>query len=100
MTKRYHWTDGSGRINLVLTDDDLDCVRVCGDQETDLWRLESMPHIAEQVATWDKDQVRSMLAEYSAWDHFELMNDPRNITRVVWLAVSDVRDYLENWSEE
>lgn len=93
-TKRY-WYDGSGRIELVLTDTEARRGYHSGDCGASVRALMTEPHIAEQVVRWGRTALRVTLSKYGAWDAAELADHANNCLRMVWIACADVVDNPE-----
>ena len=50
--------------------------------------------IDDQLNAISPDDIRAELAEYGAWDEFELADDQANRERLVWCAAGHARDNL------
>jgi hypothetical protein len=92
----YHWTCGSGRVNLEFTGID-DCLACLGPGSVDnqVKDLSTVPEIAKQLAEIDPCDLRDCLKEYGTWDREELADHEQNLQRVLWIAACDVADFPE-----
>lgn len=73
-----------------------ECIDECSapgpaDETVAAWRKDE--RVAAVLARLDPRQVRSHLKGYGAWDEEELADDDQNLTRVLWLACGDFREF-------
>lgn len=94
MTSRikYHWTTGSGRLDLQLTQSDVDSGSHPGPCDSDVDYLTDLPRIRKQTDAWDPADLARELGEYGAWDDAELSDHSANVRRMVWIACNDCSD--------
>lgn len=86
------WTESLGRIELRIP---LDLARTCchpGDCEADVLAAREHWLIIEQLARLVPSTVAESLKEYGAWSDEELADHNQNLTRLLWLACSDVAE--------
>lgn len=99
--KTYTHVDGdSGRITLVLTQDDVDSVPSSGSADDAIAALRKIPRIKNQLLAADMNQVRAHLETYGAWDRVELMEYDDNLSRWLWLAICDIRENPDDYYSE
>ena len=79
-------------ITLAISRVLLDTVPARGPVDAEISELARNPRIARQIAEWDKDNVRSSLKEYGAWDAKELSDDNDNALRLLWILVTDAKE--------
>ena len=85
--KVYNWCDGSGRLNIVLTQAQIDSVCHSGANDAAVAELEK--------PILNPAHVHDALREYGAWDSAELADDAENLARVLWVACWDCFDNPE-----
>lgn len=88
----YIWTTGSGRIEIPLTQDQIDSV--CHPGPNDL-AVAALPK-----PNLDPELLRSELREYGTWDDDELRFHESNVERILWIACWDVFERPEDYIEE
>lgn len=86
------WSSSSGRIELELTQDDIETGYHQGQCDDDIAYLRQQPHISKQLDAIDPDLLRRELAEWGAWDDEELADHDDNLSRILWLACGDLFD--------
>lgn len=86
------WCDGSGRINLTLTEDQVRHGYHSGDCDLDIAILKGVPAIQTQLDAIDASILVTVLKEYGAWSKSELQDHEQNLTRILWLACGDIVD--------
>ena len=90
--KNYFWYDGSGRVEIKITQAQIDNVCHTGANDAAV-AAESKPDINPAL-------LKSILREYGAWDDAELSDHAANLGRVFWLACWDCFEdpeiYLES----
>lgn len=86
------FTTSSGRIELQLTQDDVDMGYHSGSCDESIAELRRAPHIAAQLNDIDAETLRQELKEYGAWDADELADHDANQSRILWLACGDLFD--------
>lgn len=86
------FTTSSGRIELQLTQDDVDTGYHQGACDSDIADLRRVPRIAAQLDAIDPALLRSELKEYGAWDADDLADHDANQSRILWLACGDLFD--------
>lgn len=89
MVKNYSWFDGSGYLQIKLTQSQIDAVCRSGANDAAV-AAESKPDL-------DADVLRQVLAEYGAWDADQLSDHAANLDRVFWLACWDCFDNPEDY---
>ena len=86
------WTESLGRIELRIP---LELARTCchpGDCEADVLAAREHWLIVDQLARLVPATVAEALKEYGAWSDEELADHDQNLTRLLWLACSDVAE--------
>jgi hypothetical protein len=86
------WTESLGRIELRIP---LELARSCchpGDCEADVLAAREHWLIVDQLARLVPSTVAEALKEYGAWSDEELADHDQNLTRLLWLACSDVAE--------
>lgn len=63
-----------------------------GSCDAEVLELSQDPSIKRQIAKIDPIQLAKELAEYGAWDAFELANHEQNIQRILWIAAGNIMD--------
>jgi hypothetical protein len=86
------FTTSSGRIELQLTQDDVEMGYHSGSCDSDIADLRRVPRIAAQLNDIDAETLRQELKEYGAWDADELADHDANQSRILWLACGDLFD--------
>jgi len=88
------WSNGSGRIELVLLPEDAEIGYHSGMCDDDIAYLRTLPYIAEQLAELDKHTVADEVAQWSDWD---VSDHDENLNRLLWIACGDVveMDFME-----
>jgi hypothetical protein len=89
--KTYIWFDGSGRIEIPFTQEQIDSICHSGSNDAAV-ASESKPAI-------DPALLKSVLSEYGAWDDIELSNHADNLERVFWIAAWDCFENSELFAE-
>ena len=95
--KIFHWTDGSGRLNLAMSEEQAQRGFHRGSCDDDVAALLNEPNIRDQVAKWDRNDLSAVLQEHGAWDAVELADHEQNRARMVWVACADVVDAPERY---
>lgn len=83
------------RFELTLSADDARTGSHSGACDDDIARLRKLPYISRQLADLGVESVKNELREYGAWDDDELADHDQNLSRVLWLACSNIRDELK-----
>jgi hypothetical protein len=91
MMKNYFWCDGSGQVEIKITQAQIDNVCHAGANDAAV-AAESKPDINPAL-------LKSILREYGAWDDAELSNHAANLDRVFWLACWDCFEDPETYVE-
>jgi len=92
----YIWTDGSGYIELALTDEDIKSVPRSGPADESIARMMSHDEdICARLNALNPEKVRAILKDYGAWSAAELSDHPANLTRILWLAIGDIQEEPE-----
>jgi len=86
------WSTGSGRIELNITRKQAAIGYHSGQCYSDVVYLRHVPAIRRQLKKLDPAIVAKELEEHAAWSHEELKNHDENLTRLLWIACSDIRD--------
>lgn len=81
MVTNYFWFDGSGRIEIELTQAQINSVCCSGANDAAV--------AAEIKPAIDAELLRNALKEYGAWDENELADHSANLDRVFWIACWD-----------
>lgn len=92
MVKNYFWFDGSGRVEIKLTQAQIDSVCHSGANDAAV--------AAEAKPVIDAEILRSALKEYGAWDESELADHSANLDRVFWIACWDCFDDPELYAAD
>ena len=90
------FTTTSGRIELQLTQDDVDKGYHQGACDNDIAELRRAPRIAAQLDAIDPALLRSELKEWGVWDAEQLADHDENQSRILWLACGDLFDNPSN----
>jgi hypothetical protein len=86
------WTESLGRIELRIP---LELAQTCchpGDCEADVVAARQHWLIVDQLVKLEPKRVADCLREYGAWSDEELADHDMNLTRLLWLACSDVAE--------
>lgn len=83
------WTSGCGRIEILLTEDQVDSV--CHPGPNDL-AVQALPK-----PDLDPAKVRDVLLEYGAWDEEELRDDEASLQRILWIACWDCHENPDDY---
>jgi hypothetical protein len=86
------WSESLGRIELRIP---LELAETCfhpGDCEADVLAAREHWLVEEQLRRLAPDAVRESLKEYGAWSAEELADHDMNLTRLLWVACSDVAE--------
>lgn len=87
----HEWCDGSGRLNLTLSEAEVSKGYHTGRCDDDIAELAAMPHIREQLDALGPQYIREALREWGYED--EELDDPAvNRERLLWLACGDLFD--------
>ena len=72
-----------------------------GQCDNDIAELKQVPKIKKQLAVIDAIQLKNELKEYGAWDDEDLKDHEENLTRILWLACSNIVEemYFENLND-
>ena len=90
------FSTSSGRIELSMTLAQARSVSHPGECSSDVKALMAVPSVLRQLNKLDAGLVRSELAEWGAWEDYELQDHSANLMRLVWLAGCDIAEnYLE-----
>jgi hypothetical protein len=92
-----HFTDY--RATLRLTQDDIASVPQSGPADDAIAALRRDPRIESQLQAANMADVRLHLRGYGAWDEAELADDEASRDRWLWLAICDVREEPEFYSD-
>lgn len=84
------YTSGNGRIELQLTKKQAQTGSHSGKCDNDIAYLRQLPTIKRQLNKLDADILKNELDEYGCWDAKELSNHDENLTRILWIACSDI----------
>ena len=90
--KTYFWSDGSGRLEIPLTQAQIDSVCHPGPNDAAVAAIEK-PQL-------NPETVRTALREYGAWNSEELADHAANMERIFWVACWDCFDNPEFFIEE
>lgn len=93
------WSSGSGRIELQLTQEHVDCGYHTGQCDEDIAFLRREPEIKAQLEKLDPELIRSELRECGAWDDDDLADHEANLDRLLWLACGDMHDEPERFED-
>lgn len=96
MSELLYWCDGSGRLQLELTQAQAECGSHSGDCESDCRALLALPEIACQVQAWADSDLIAHLGGFGAWEDSELQDSGWNILRTLWLACGDILEDVRN----
>lgn len=97
----YQWRDGSGYgLELRLREQDVDSVPQSGAADESIAYLMRDSAIKGQLDSFAVADVIAHLKEYGAWDTSELQDHDENLSRVLWLAICDVRENPEDYALE
>jgi len=97
----YQWRDGSGYgLELRLREQDVESVPQSGAADESISWLMRDPHIKGQMDSFAVRPVAEHLSEYGAWDAIDLADHDVNLSRVLWLAICDVREMPEDYAIE
>jgi hypothetical protein len=86
------YTSGCGRIELQITKAQAAQGAHPGPCDTDIAELRKVPAIRRQLAKLNRDVVARELQEYGAWSTNELADHDENLSRLLWVACSDIRE--------
>jgi hypothetical protein len=92
----HWWGSSSGRIELHLTMDQARFGGHTGHCDADIAELRRDPSIIEQLSAIEPATLRAELREYGAWSDAELANHDANLSRLLWIACSDIREESPN----
>lgn len=95
-----HQDPGTGRLMLVLTQDDIDSVPSSGPADEAIAALRRDPRIEAQLQAGNMNHITAHLGEYGAWDRVELMDFDENLNRWLWLAICDIRESPNDYYSE
>lgn len=98
--KTYTHYDGSGRLTLALTQDDVDSVPRSGPADAAIAALRQNPRIESQLQAADSRLISEHLEGYGAWDRAELADDEASRNRWLWLAIGDIQEMPEDYADE
>ena len=87
-----YWSSSCGRITLQITKAQAEIGSHHGQCDNDVAYLRTLPVIARQLRKVDVEALRRDLREYGAWDTEQLADHEENLTRLLWLACSDIRE--------
>lgn len=88
----HHWCSSSGRINLILSTEQVISASHQGSCDEDVLALSKEPLIEAQLEDIDPEALKRELREWGAWDDMELADHEANLQRVLWLACGDIAD--------
>ena len=83
----YFWSSSCGRVELALTQEQIDSVCTSGPNDAAVAALEA--------PALNPDRVRDVLREYGAWSESDLRDPDTNTKRLLWLACWDCFDAPE-----
>lgn len=78
------------RFEIAMTLEDAESCSHSGRCDDDVAALLEDQAIASQLDAIVPDDIRYELAEYGAWDDYELADDEANRMRIVWIAAGDI----------
>ena len=67
-----------------------------GPCDDDIAFLVTVPRIKKQLDKLEPVQVQDELSEYGAWSHEELADHEENLSRILWIACSNILDEFPN----
>lgn len=94
-----HYDGDTGCLTLKLTQEDVDSVPQSGAADEEIAALRKIPRIEDQLQAAKMYQVREHLGGYGAWSRDELMDDEASRDRWLWLAICDIHENPEDYSD-
>jgi hypothetical protein len=78
--------------SIQLSEDDIQSVPNSGPADESIRALRAKPEIIEELREIDPIELVKELLEYGAWDDKELSNHNDNLDRILWCAISDIKE--------
>ena len=88
------WYSGNYGIQLQLTKAQAENMSHSGRCDDDVAHGRTIPAIRRQLAKLDSDTLARELREYGAWNDEELADHDANLSRILWIAASDIRESI------
>lgn len=92
--------DGLRGLEIAMEKDAALSASHSGQCDVDVAELLNVPEIAAQLDAMGADEIRDGLRESGAYDEEELADDAQNRNRAVWMAACDIRERLNEYSDE